>query len=132
MREMFEKSSFNGDVSLWDTSKVLNLIGMFRDSAFDGDVSKWVIHPHASIDFAVKPSLRSPLGLMCMLEWEGDVPVDNAVPEDRERAARFHEVRGVVEALGLKGRKAAQYIWEHLEANQGTSPVISSLQDFSH
>lgn len=33
--------AFNGDVSKWDTSSVVNMAGMFQYSSFNGDISKW-------------------------------------------------------------------------------------------
>ncbi len=33
--------SFNGDISDWDVSKVINMASMFRDSQFNGDISSW-------------------------------------------------------------------------------------------
>ena len=43
MENMFRyASSFNGDVSQWNTGSVTNMYGMFsRASSFNGDVSKW-------------------------------------------------------------------------------------------
>ena len=34
-------SKFNGDISCWDVSNVLNMTGMFLGSQFDGDISNW-------------------------------------------------------------------------------------------
>ena len=35
-------SSFDGDVSAWDTGRVANASGMFYEAAaFDGDLSAW-------------------------------------------------------------------------------------------
>lgn len=41
MREMFYKSSFNGDISKWNTQKVTNMRQMFSYSEFNGDISQW-------------------------------------------------------------------------------------------
>ena len=41
MSHMFYKSSFNGDLSEWDVSKVEVFYGMFRRSKFNGDISQW-------------------------------------------------------------------------------------------
>ena len=32
---------FNGDISQWDVSNVINMTSMFRDSKFDDDISQW-------------------------------------------------------------------------------------------
>merc|ERR1711970_576152 len=38
----FQASSFNGDLSKWDVSKVTDMSGMFyQASSFNGDLSKW-------------------------------------------------------------------------------------------
>ena len=41
MRELFEKSKFNGDISQWDISNVTNMSNMFHSSKFNGDISNW-------------------------------------------------------------------------------------------
>ena len=44
MSYIFYKSYFNGDISEWDVSNVINMIGMFAGSKFtgeNGDISNW-------------------------------------------------------------------------------------------
>ena len=41
MSKLFSESQFNGDISNWDVSNVINMIGMFYKSQFNGDISKW-------------------------------------------------------------------------------------------
>lgn len=41
MSELFDGSSFQGDISTWDTSEVRDMTGMFKNSAFNGDISQW-------------------------------------------------------------------------------------------
>ena len=41
MREMFEASVFNGDISSWDVSNVTDMGWMFQRSKFSGDISNW-------------------------------------------------------------------------------------------
>ena len=46
MMEVFQgfgaKSTFNGDISKWDTEKVTDMSAMFRDaSAFNQDIGSW-------------------------------------------------------------------------------------------
>ena len=42
MRELFNKfKTFNGDISEWNVSNVMDMAGMFNGSDFDGDISKW-------------------------------------------------------------------------------------------
>ena len=38
---MFKDSVFNGDLSKWDVSSVIDMAQMFYDSKFDGDLSNW-------------------------------------------------------------------------------------------
>lgn len=38
---LFHFSSFNGDISKWNTSRVRSAIRMFESSDFDGDISQW-------------------------------------------------------------------------------------------
>jgi surface protein len=39
MSYMFENSKFNGDISNWDVSNVINMFCMFDSSEFNGDIS---------------------------------------------------------------------------------------------
>jgi len=41
MSRLFEKSTFNGDISKWDVSHVLDMHFMFSESKFNGDISNW-------------------------------------------------------------------------------------------
>jgi surface protein len=41
MKQMFYKSEFNGDISNWNVSKVENMDFMFQLSSFKGDLSNW-------------------------------------------------------------------------------------------
>jgi surface protein len=38
---MFSNSKFNGDISNWNVSNVVDMAWMFRRSVFTGDISKW-------------------------------------------------------------------------------------------
>jgi surface protein len=38
---MFTNSKFNGDISKWNVSNVVDMAWMFRRSVFTGDISKW-------------------------------------------------------------------------------------------
>jgi surface protein len=44
MSELFESSSFNGDISKWDVSNVEAMNWMFDGSIFNCDISKWNFH----------------------------------------------------------------------------------------
>ena len=39
--EKFDFSGFNGNISNWDVSNVMNMFSMFIGSSFNGDISKW-------------------------------------------------------------------------------------------
>ena len=41
MKDMFNSSQFNGDISLWNVSNVTNMSFMFSNSQFNGDISRW-------------------------------------------------------------------------------------------
>jgi hypothetical protein len=41
MSELFTVLHFNGDISKWDVSNVINMDGMFYFSNFNGDISQW-------------------------------------------------------------------------------------------
>jgi hypothetical protein len=41
MAYLFQQSKFDGDISQWNVSKVTNMISMFMESAFNGDISQW-------------------------------------------------------------------------------------------
>ena len=41
MEDMFMHSDFNGDISNWDVGNVTDMNGMFCASKFDNDISKW-------------------------------------------------------------------------------------------
>ena len=41
MRCMFNGSDFNGDISQWDVSNVEDMAYMFKGSDFNGDISQW-------------------------------------------------------------------------------------------
>ena len=41
MHALFYESDFNGDISNWDVSKVKNMEWMFANSFFNGDISEW-------------------------------------------------------------------------------------------
>jgi surface protein len=42
---MFNQSQFNGDISLWDVSKVQDMGCMFLNSKFQGDITRWAVKP---------------------------------------------------------------------------------------
>jgi hypothetical protein len=46
---MFANSSFDRDISKWNTEKVEDFSGMFVNAPFNGDISKWVIREKAKI-----------------------------------------------------------------------------------
>lgn len=41
LQNTFAGSRFNGDISKWDTSKVTTMAGLFQNTAFTGDISWW-------------------------------------------------------------------------------------------
>ena len=50
MSHMFSRSSFNGDVSLWNVSQVIDMSHMFDRSSFNGNVSSWDVSHVTSMD----------------------------------------------------------------------------------
>ncbi len=43
MKNMFFNSKFNGDISKWNTENVKNMSFMFQMSEFNGDISQWKV-----------------------------------------------------------------------------------------
>lgn len=41
MSNLFYGSKFNGDISKWNVSKIIDMTAMFYNSAFNSDISKW-------------------------------------------------------------------------------------------
>lgn len=41
MELLFTETKFNGDVSRWDVSSVTNMYGLFAEGPFNGDISRW-------------------------------------------------------------------------------------------
>jgi hypothetical protein len=41
MSKLFSKSKFNGDISKWDVSHVVNMDYMFTHSIFNSDINNW-------------------------------------------------------------------------------------------
>ena len=48
---MFNKSKFDGDISKWDVSGVLDMKCMFRNSKFNGDISQWNVSSVKEMSF---------------------------------------------------------------------------------
>jgi len=53
---------FNGDISLWDVSNVMDMSGMFANSAFNGDISQWNVS-----------NVRSMVGMFAGSWFDGDI-----------------------------------------------------------
>ena len=49
MENLFNDSSFNGDISSWDVSNVTNMGQMFSGSQFNGDISNWDVSNVATL-----------------------------------------------------------------------------------
>jgi len=41
MSVLFKDTAFNGDISEWDVSNVINMESMFEYSSFNQDISNW-------------------------------------------------------------------------------------------
>jgi len=54
---MFLNSKFNGDISKWDVSNVVSVVGMFLNSKFNGDISKWDVSNVVSVVGMFKESI---------------------------------------------------------------------------
>ncbi|WP_010182210.1 BspA family leucine-rich repeat surface protein [Aquimarina agarilytica] len=51
MNYMFEKSTFNHDISMWDVSNVTNMEGMFFRSSFNQNIGNWDIQNVKDLSF---------------------------------------------------------------------------------
>ena len=50
-QEMFSSTDFNGDISMWDVSNVKIMEGMFEYSPFNGDISMWDVSNVTDMSF---------------------------------------------------------------------------------
>ena len=57
-------SSFNGDISAWDTALVTNMSTMFRETSFNGDISAWDTASVTTMSgmFQLNPAFNQPIG----------------------------------------------------------------------
>jgi len=51
MRSMFSKTFFNQDISRWDVSSVTNMCNMFAHSSFNRDIGQWNVSNVTNMDF---------------------------------------------------------------------------------
>ena len=63
---MFRGSQFDGDISKWDVSNVIDMSYMFYDSQFSGDISDWNVS-NTKTKFCI--FFRSPLDGGNEPEW---------------------------------------------------------------
>ena len=51
MSWIFSWTEFNGNISNWDVSNVINMSGMFDESTFNQDISNWNIRKDCDVDY---------------------------------------------------------------------------------
>ena len=104
---MFESSRFNGDISKWNVSNVLDMSGMFYDNSdFEQDISAWAFHPKCNIENAFLHFHSSPIGMACAIQRGTPVPEALSGPMSLAVA--------VCESLGLQGIAAGVYVYQQL------------------
>merc|ERR1719331_1533084 len=65
----FETESFNGDISKWDVSSVTDMNAMFFDAqAFNGDISKWDVSKVTNMDYMFRGAMLFTRNL-CGAAW---------------------------------------------------------------
>ena len=73
MQQMFYNSAFDGDISLWNVEQVQSMNSMFRDAAFRGDISQWKLTSLSDASHAFSTFHPSMLGYIAMLQvYEDD------------------------------------------------------------
>ena len=111
MEGMFCNSQFNGDLSRWNVSNVTNMINMFSGAQFDGDISEWLLHPDLECYFVFDEYHPSPLGIMNGLSqgraWAP--PLNN--PRMQEQ---FQQLRQVTQSLGMTLSQEATFLYQEL------------------
>ena len=62
MNFLFSKSKFNGDISRWNVSNVKTMLLMFANSEFNGDISRWDVR-----------GLKDARGMFYLSKFNGDI-----------------------------------------------------------
>ena len=111
MEGMFCNSQFNGDLSRWNVSNVTNMINMFSGAQFDGDISKWNLHPNLECYLVFDEYHPSALGIMNGLSqgrsWAP--PLNNPLMQEQ-----FQQLRQVTQGLGMTLSQEATFLYQEL------------------
>ena len=110
MEGMFCNSQFNGDLSRWNVSNVTNMINMFSGAQFDGDISEWLLHPDLECYLVFDEYHPSPLGIMNGLSQGGSwlPPLNSSMQQ------RFQQLRQVTQGLGMTLSQEATFLYREL------------------
>ena len=110
MEGMFCNSQFNGDLSRWNVSNVTNMINMFSGAQFDGDISEWLLHPDLECYFVFDEYHPSALGIMNGLSKGGAwlPPLNSSMQQ------RFQQLRQVTQSLGMTLSQEATFLYQEL------------------
>ncbi len=119
MDNMFEHSTFNGDISKWNTSKVRRMEEMFCNSSFQGDLSQWDLSSLKRTYYVFNGDQMhdSPLGALAVAQGHARLPKD--YPFKKE----FQQLVQLVESFDLDPGPKAKYLYEQLK----TSPTFQPL-----
>ena len=123
MEGMFCNSQFNGDISNWDVSNVTNMINMFSNSEFQENLSPWSLHLHLECHSVFDTYHASPLGIMGGLsqghQW--NPPFNNP-----QKIRAFHGLRQITQSLGMTLSQEATFLYQELYRN---TPVVLPIPE---
>lgn len=124
MENMFENSPFNGDISRWNVSSVKNMNSMFSRSQFNGDISDWnvsnVIDGYDLFHDCIASNTET-FGEIHFLYAYSLHPTAQAIWDRYAPAA---------EAMGLEGPALGKAIWAAYQASLAPQVATESMDNF--
>ena len=101
MKWMFHQSSFNGDISIWNVVNVKNMNRMFAESPFNGDISQWKTSKVKDMSF-----------MFCNSPFNGDISQwDVANVENMQFMFQDSPFQGTLASWNLSALECDNYIF---------------------